>query len=160
MAQPQFDKNKLKDLLTRAVDEHQAGRIDSAMEKYKEVLKDVPENFVANQFYGAALNQKGKFRESLPYYKKALRSKPDWELTYVNYINALIQLKRYREALQVVEDGLKQVPNPVGLYTQKAKCLNLNGRPQDAAKASQLALSKDPKNKEALLNKEIGRAHV
>lgn len=160
MAQANTSVDKLKKLLTEAVNTHQAGNIDEAMKMYKQVLKQRPDNFVANQFYGAGLNQKGRLRESIPYFRKAIKGNPDWTAPYQNLALTLMGLNRHREAIKVIEDGLKKEPRNAQLISIKSQLLSMTGRKDDAITTAQLALSLDPENKDALLTLSSALYHV
>lgn len=152
MAQTNPDVDELKQMLTEAIATQQVGQVDKAMQMYEKVLKVRPDNFVANQFYGAALHQKRRFREAIPYFKKALKGNPTWGLTYSNLALTLHTLGRNSEALKYIEEGLKHEPRLADLHSRRCRILSLLGRHQDAVKAGRIALSIDPENIETYLN--------
>src|SRR5690242_11096832 len=63
-------------LLKAAISAHQAGEVDTAIAKYREYLKSVPDSIDVRSNLGAALARAGRYGEAIAEYRKAVDGRP------------------------------------------------------------------------------------
>jgi tetratricopeptide (TPR) repeat protein len=93
-----------------------AGRINEAMEKYKEAIRLKPDYAIAHSKLGVAYAMLERYDEAIAPFKKVIRIKPDSFGAYHNLGSTYAELKRYEESIFHYEKAISIKPNQYG-YT-------------------------------------------
>jgi tetratricopeptide (TPR) repeat protein len=88
--------------LRQAVEHHQAGRQEEAVELYQSILQADPCHAEANNNMGAMAVQVNQPAAGLPYFMAALEADPSRERYWLNYIDTLFQADQVETAREVL----------------------------------------------------------
>ena len=94
----------------QALEHHRSGRLDAAVQNYRECLRENPEWFEARANLGAALAELGRYREATGEYQALLARKPDSFAVRLNL--ALAYYKSGQVHLAVPELGKLRTAQP------------------------------------------------
>ncbi|MDA1237481.1 MAG: sulfotransferase [Proteobacteria bacterium] len=89
----------------------QAGRLDEAIIKFREIIKINPKDFLTRNNMGNAVLEKGEISLAISNYKKALAIKPDYDEAFVNMSTALMRAGRRQESIASLEKAIKIRPD-------------------------------------------------
>jgi protein O-mannosyl-transferase len=115
------------------------GRLDEAMECYRQALKINPTDAHALNNLGAALGAKGS-SEDINWYRKALEADPGFPEALYNLGTAKAGQKHYAEALGLFEAVLRIQPDHFEARNNLGNTLANLGRPEEAIAQYRLAL--------------------
>ncbi|MCE0483957.1 MAG: tetratricopeptide repeat protein [Methylacidiphilales bacterium] len=101
------------------------GRVDAAIEQYREALKINPRMVEAYTNLGLAFSVQGNKEEAIRQYQLALQVNPHFALAHFNLANTLLNLGRTQEAVIHYQEFLKINPGNAEARDQLAK---LQGR--------------------------------
>ena len=138
-----------KQLLKQAIELHQAGKLEEAIQDYRLFLETYPDVPAARSDLGAALAAEGKYEEAIQEYKRALalQSMPQVELNLGLAYYKTAELQQAIQAFQRAQDGLPGDSRPVLLEADCYLRLGENKKviellkPLDQQKGDDLALS-------------------
>ncbi|MBS0266803.1 MAG: tetratricopeptide repeat protein [Planctomycetes bacterium] len=99
--------------LARALEEHQAGRLQSARREYQQILDRDPNQADATHLLGVVCTQLGEPRQAVELISRALSQKPDWPEALFNLGNAWRDLKGFDTAAACYERALSLRPDYV-----------------------------------------------
>jgi tetratricopeptide (TPR) repeat protein len=140
---------------------------------YEDVLLDIPQatqfakqakDAIANRRYhlnyAVLLHQSGKTDLAVREYRSLLDTSPDFFQAIVSLGTLLLQQQQFSEALIYLEKAYQQQSNNVALLNNLGMAYFHSGRPMDAIKFLQKALSIDPghamaRENLAIINKQI-----
>ncbi len=104
-----------------------AGKLQQAIEKYKEAISLKPNYPNAYNNWGIILNIQKKYYEAIDKFKKAIQLDPNDPATYTNMGNSYLKLKQYDEALPHYKKAVILKPDMGVLHNNLGNCyLNLN----------------------------------
>lgn len=110
------------------------GRIDEAMQRYRQALELKPDAARANYNLGNCLFQKGQLTDAAHHYQRALRSAPDAAQTHNNLAVVLAQLGRADEAAGHFRKVLAREPDNARVHHNLALTLRKLGDARGAAR--------------------------
>ncbi len=87
------------------------GRVEEAIEQYREAIRIKPDHEKANNNLGNALVNLGKRDEAVDYFNKALRKNPDYADAHNNLANVLWELGRTEGAMRHYSEVLRINPD-------------------------------------------------
>lgn len=141
-----------KDVLSLAVQHHEAGRLKAAERLYKSVLKANPKNAVALNLLGVLAFQSGQHNKAIRLIGKAISVNPNYAFAHFNLGNVF----KYRGKLADAEAAFGRVvtlnPRDAGAYGNLGIVLQEQGRFADAAGAFRKAAQLEPANPVAHYN--------
>ena len=94
-----------------AFENHQKSNFPVAIELYKEVLKNDPNDFSALNNLGSVFFAQGKKEKAKEYYKKAIKINPKYTDAYNNLAILFRNLGRNQEAINILKNLIKINPN-------------------------------------------------
>ncbi len=100
--------------LEQGVAAYNEGRPDRAKELYSEVLREDPDNPVANFNMGVAAHRENRLPEAESYYEKALEADPDFSVALFNYAILKERQGDHQGAEQNYRRILEKNPSDVG----------------------------------------------
>ena len=147
---------------TRALEHHQAGRLEEAAGQYRNTLNADPENVIAYSNLGAALNDLGRFDEAISCYDKALSVDPNYVEALNNKGNTLKALGRLEYSIACFKKALTLSPDLAQAHYNLGTVFQDLERMSDAVDCFQKALAIQPEYAEAHNNlgnvfKHLGR---
>jgi tetratricopeptide (TPR) repeat protein len=149
-------------LASRAALHGQEGRIDNAIEDYKQAASLEKDPIQAGRIYfdlGFVFIMASRYPDAIEAINKSLELVPEKlgskEVKFESYkllTKAYTLSSRCEDALDSFEKAIQLKPNDVGLYNDAALCLMKMERWQDAERAFRYAAELDPKAKEPRCN--------
>jgi predicted O-linked N-acetylglucosamine transferase (SPINDLY family) len=116
-----MDKSSISDsatLFQQSVARHQAGNIDEAIDGYRVLIREDPENQQVLYQLGIAEAQRGNYLESVNLLGELIINNPIPE-AYISLGNALQGLMRFEEALKSYDKSIELIPdNPLAYYNR------------------------------------------
>ncbi len=143
----------LQQVLGRATQLHQQGRLGDAEALYLQVLGQNADRFEALHLLGALRGQQGRNQEALELIGAALAVKGDATEARQNYALILHKMGRHEEALAIYDRLLAVRPDRFEALGNRGNVLCALGRHQDALLSYDKALSFKPNYPEALNNR-------
>lgn len=137
------------DILTRAVAEHRAGRINQAEALYRAALAREPANPDVLHLLGVALHQRSRSAEAVDMIGRAVALAPNVPIYRNNMGAALRALGRVSEALIHYRKAVELAPNYVEALVNLGNSLESAGQTEEAATQYRRALALDPNHVEA-----------
>ncbi len=147
-----FTSGNIAAALNRALELHQAGRLDEAEVFYERALAQTPDHPEAWYSRGNALQQLGRHEAAVASYDEALARAPGRPEVLTNRGNALHDLKRYEEALASYDQALTQMPGLAMLHNNRGNTLRELKRYGEALASLERALAIEPDYPDALIN--------
>ncbi|MEA2993987.1 MAG: protein O-GlcNAc transferase [Alphaproteobacteria bacterium] len=131
------------ELLGRALNSHQQGRLPEAERFYTEVLKIEADHFDALHLLGVLKQQNGESAEALRLIAAALKTDatPD---ALTNYGNILCSLDRHQEGLAFYERALALKPDDILALANRGAALTALNRPEEALACYDRVLAMQP----------------
>lgn len=142
-------------LLQRAVQLHQQGRLDQAEDLYRQVLAGTPDQFDALHLLGVIARQRGRAREAVDLIEAALRVDPNQARAHCNLGAALQDLGRAEAALASYDAALRLDPQYALAWDNRGNTLRRLQRPQEALDAYERALALRPDSADAWCHRAI-----
>lgn len=134
-----------QELIGRALNFHQQGRIDDAEKLYKQVLASEPRHAVATHFLGMAAWQRGDLAAGERMMRESIAldgAVPDFH----NNLGLLLRdTGRVEEALAEFARTLEADPGWLEAYNNRALTLEAQGRWDDAIAAYRTAIEREPR---------------
>ncbi len=84
-----------------------AGRLQEAIEHYRQALRLNPDYVKAHNNLGFALANAGRLQEAIEHYRQAMRLNPDFTNAYFNLALAYARIQQSSEAIAAAEKGLE-----------------------------------------------------
>ncbi|MBC7114911.1 MAG: hypothetical protein PWR13_585 [Archaeoglobi archaeon] len=149
------------------IDEHEAkiycalslsklGRDDEAIEIYRKLLEENPDDSIALNNFVALCIKKEKLREASEFLRSLERRHPSFELR--RRLGEIFLLSGdLEESLRIFEEILKENPEDRDLLYNASLCYFLNGRHEDARKLIDRVIEQNPYEGDAWLLR--GRIH-
>ncbi len=105
------------DLIKQGVALYDQGKPDEAVLRYKQALRQEPDNHVARYELAMTYNALGQNEEAVDLCRKLAKDDPEpGPSLYDTWGNALDGLKKGKEAVKVYQQGLSRYPNEGSLY--------------------------------------------
>ena len=108
------------------------GRLDEAVEQYRQVLALTPDDALAHSNLGTALAAQGRLDEAVGHYERALALVPDDADAHSNLGNALLSLGRTDEGIASLRRALDVDPSSAEAHAALGIALHDGGRLDDA----------------------------
>ncbi len=124
------------------------GRIDQAMDKYRECIALDPGYFVARYNLGRLLTRRGRFAEAEALHRETLRTAPDHVNSIVGLGEALRQMGRIEEARAAFARATEVDARSAGAWNRLGVTLAQLERYDEAASALERAVALDPESAE------------
>jgi predicted TPR repeat methyltransferase len=159
------DDARVGALLKEAVALHQAGKLDEAGARYRQVLDIAPRQFDALHLLGVVQRQQGAAHEALRLIDMALAIDPGQAPAHCNLGAALQDLGRSGEALASYDTAVRLHPGYALAWSNRGNALRKLGRLPEAIDSYERALNLRPSYPEAWCNRaiallELGEAHA
>ena len=142
-------------LLKEAVALHQAGKLDAAAARYRQVLARAPRQFDALHLLGVVLRQQGDAGQAVTLIGQALAIDPTQAAAHCNLGAALQDLGRGEAALASYERALERNPAYALAWSNRGNALRKLGRLSEAVDSYERALALRPDYPEAWCNRAI-----
>jgi tetratricopeptide (TPR) repeat protein len=142
-------RNEIPAQFAQAVGFHQAGRLDRAVELYRQILLCEPDLPEVHNNLGAALAALGKLSEATQSYRRALDLNPDNAQAWCNWGAALASLGQLREAEANLRRAIALDASFAEAHSQLGHTLRLSGSLDDAEDMLRRAIALDPNNAQA-----------
>jgi len=126
----------------------QEGRVDDAIDHYRQALRIRPDSAKTACNLGVALLQKGNTNEATACFQKAIAAKPDYAQAYNNLGNALLKLRRVPEAVACYRKAIKIDSGYADAHANLAGVLLDAGHPFESISQYQQALKIHPDSPE------------
>ena len=141
-----------QEILTEAVQLHQAGSLAEAERRYQEVLAIHPNQFDCLHMLGVIAHQVGRFDLAVDRIGQARAARPDDPQALSNLGNALKRQGRLEEAAASLRKAVAVSPGFAEAHSNLANVLFEQGRHQDAAAAARQAVELKPTYPQAHAN--------
>ena len=146
---------QLGTLLNEAVALHQAGQLDAAQARYRQVLSRAPRQFDALHLLGVIKRQQGDAQQAVTLIGQAIAVNPAQAAAHCNLGAALQDLGRSQEALASHETALDLNPGYALAWSNRGNALRALGRARDAVASYERALALRPDYPEAWCHRAI-----
>jgi predicted O-linked N-acetylglucosamine transferase (SPINDLY family) len=130
----------------------QQGKIDQAVEAYRQSVAINPAYAEAHYNLGNALFGQNKLEEAVTAYRDAIRGKPDHAGAYCNLGIALKGLNKLDEAVAAYLNAVKIRPDHAEAHSNLGNVLQIQGKFDESVAAYRQAIAIKPDNAEALFN--------
>ncbi|MGB3637839.1 MAG: tetratricopeptide repeat protein [Rivularia sp. (in: cyanobacteria)] len=137
-------ESNIKSLLQIAVQKHNLGQLEAAIEYYQKILKLKPDYAEVYSNLGVLLKQQGNLSAAVDSFQKALKIKPDLVEAYCNLGSVLKKQGNLSAAIDAFQQALKIKPDLVEAYFSLGVALKEQGNLSAAIDAFQQALKIKP----------------
>lgn len=145
-------KPELAPALRDAVVLHQQGRLDDALERYRQFLDENPSNPTALQLIGVLHSQRGEYEAAIEYMRASLELFPEQAEVANNLGNALARSGRLPEAIERYGEAVRLQPGYLDAW-RNLGLARLDARQFTEAEAAfRRCLELDPKDATAWLS--------
>ena len=117
------------------------GRLNEAINAYKDAIKRAPSHVEAHYNLGNAFKEQGRLNEAIDAYKDAIKRAPSHVEAHYNLGNAFKEQGRLNEAINAYKDAIKENPAYVEVYNNLGVALKDVGEMRAAINAFESALS-------------------
>ncbi len=142
-------------LLKEAVALHQAGKLDQAQARYRQVLAIAPRQFDALHLLGVVERQQGDAQAALTLIARAIAINPAQATAHCNLGAALQDLGRSNEALASYDTAVRLNPGYALAWSNRGNALRKLGRLLEAVASYERALALRPACPEAWCNRAM-----
>ncbi|MBY0510765.1 MAG: tetratricopeptide repeat protein [Rhodospirillaceae bacterium] len=142
-------------MLQRAVDHHQAGRLDDAAALYEQVIAEDPRNADALNLLGAIAHARGQYLHAKTLYERALAAAPDIPDIHFNFGNLLAATGESDAAVAAYKRALALRPAFVDAHLGLGVEFHTRHRFEDAAKCFHTVVGLAPQDARGHFN--LGR---
>jgi predicted O-linked N-acetylglucosamine transferase (SPINDLY family) len=139
--------------LQRAIQNHQAGRLEEAEQLYTQILDGEPGNFLACQYLGVIRHQQGRSAEAVALIGAALKINPDSAGALSNYGLALNTDGRPAEALASFDKAIALNPGDPESQNNRGLALQAMERLPEALAGFERAIALRPGHADAWNNR-------
>ena len=122
----------------------QEGRIDEALDYYRQAIEIEPRNPDPVNNIGVALVAKKQYAEAIPYFERALKAEPDFYEAHNNIGQALEELGRLDEAITEYRLVLEKKPAHVSALNNLGNAFARKGQFADAMQCYEASLRARP----------------
>lgn len=140
------------DLLTKGIALQKLQKFEEAIDIYRSVLEDHPDNLDAVIFLASAWRSTGRLDEAVDLYEHVGRTNPRRADFWFNFGNALNEVGRREDAVAAYDHSLLLDGNNAGALANRAICQVALGRQKAAIESYEQALAIDPDHRIALNN--------
>jgi tetratricopeptide (TPR) repeat protein len=148
MAEEQSDESTR---ISRGIAFVQAGENKKGIEVFKQILRENPGSFGAQNNLGIAYHAAGKYVEAIKAYRKALKIKDSSDV-YNNIGLSYRNLGKNSLAIRAYEDAIKRNPNNAVAYMNLGTAYDVSGKLEKAIAAYQKSIRIKPDFDEAHYN--------
>jgi len=134
----------VRDRLEQAINHHRAGRLDAAMQTYRTVLAEAPQQSDALHLLGVALAQAGRPEEGLPLLQQAVAVDPAITDFHADLGTVLRGVGRLADAVAAWQRALELAPGNALLWAKLADLHLKLGQAAEADFSIRQALELDP----------------
>ena len=134
---------------------HEKGRVDEALEHFKEALRINPKFLEGYNNIGRALLTQGRFDEAIECFKEVLRSKPDHPYANFNLAMIMAQQGKYDDAIKHFSEAVRAKPDWAEAYYYLGLAYAQQGKYEPAIENFREALQINPNYAEARENLDI-----
>ena len=134
---------------------HQRGDSALAVHHIDLALQKNPDNILALNNRGIALNALKRFDEALASYDRAIVARPDFVEALINRGNTLQELQRFDELLASFDRAIAARPDHAEAYYNRANTLHALKRFDEALASFDRALALRPNYVDALINRGV-----
>jgi len=150
-------------LVARALQLHQAGRLDQAEISYRQILAQQPENSQALHGLGMLACEAGRIEAGAELFRRASLASPNNAEIHNHLGQALVEMGRFGEAIEYLERAAQLKPNLVEAYINLGDAWRAAGKAEPALAAYEKAIALQPAHVIAMNNlgvmlKEMGRS--
>ena len=142
----------VRPLLEEAARHRDAGRVDEAIAKYREVLRLAPQLAQVHLSIGVLYHRQGKLADARDAFTAGLDRSPEDAVLLYNAAAVELQLGRTAEAMAYADRGLARNRDDASLRLIRASALRRLERPEDALREYQEVVRLDPKHASAYLS--------
>jgi tetratricopeptide (TPR) repeat protein len=142
----------IADAVAQAWQYHQAGHLQEAEWRYRQILEMAPSHADAWYLLGAACQVQGKVDAAVECYQQALRIRPDDADVHSNLGAAYTVQGQLADAIASCREALRLNPSFPDAYNNLGRALGDQGNLEDAAKCYREALRLQPDFAEAYYN--------
>ncbi|MGF6778037.1 tetratricopeptide (TPR) repeat protein [Paraburkholderia sp. GAS334] len=121
------------------------GRLDGAIERFRNALSLAPTFPMAHYNLGNAYAAAGRHEDAADAFRRSLRLQPADASSHNNLGNALHALGQHRDAVVSFERALELRPGHAGAHNNLGMALNALNQPDDAITQFQAALATEPR---------------
>jgi protein O-GlcNAc transferase len=132
-------------LLNKAFQDFHLGRLASAEDSLKKIMRMSPNNFDAIHLLGIIYASQGRHLDAINLYKRALKFNPMHSAVLSNYGSSLSQLHQDQEALVIFKKVLEIEPGDPDYWYNTGNVLCDLGRHQEAIMHYERAINLNPK---------------
>ncbi len=111
---------------------------------WRYVLSQTPDNYIAHNNMGLALDEKGQTDAAITHFEKALQIQPGYAETHNNFGNALCRVGRVPDAIVQYEEALELVPGLPQVHNNLGTAFGQNGQTAEAIGQFRKALEINP----------------
>jgi tetratricopeptide (TPR) repeat protein len=130
--------------LNRSLTDHHGGRLERAIEGYRQVLRSDPLQPEALHFLSVAEAQSGRHEAALASIGLVLRLQPDNATAFNHQGNILVGLDRHTEALMSYNRAIELDPTLVDAFYNRGGAFMTLGQHEQAVRSYESALALDP----------------
>jgi tetratricopeptide (TPR) repeat protein len=134
-----------QELLKQAVELHQAGHFDEAIQDYRHILDTYPQMEQVRSNLGAALAASGRYSEAIVEYNRALTQRPDPRVR-LNLALAYYKTSQFPKAIQTLLKVRNEQPGELQPILLLADCYLRLGRNKDVIELLTPLQRADPTN--------------
>jgi protein O-GlcNAc transferase len=163
MARPVPSKEtsaSLRQMVGRATELLQRGRLAEAEAIYRQVLQQRPDQLDARHMLGVLRIQEGRYGDACQELRAVLDARPDAAEAWSHLALALHAMKRYEEALSAFEKAIALRPTQGDAHNNRGNLLSDLGRHEEALASYERALALRPRNIQALGNRGAALADL
>ncbi|GAB4137842.1 MAG: tetratricopeptide repeat protein [Planctomycetaceae bacterium] len=124
------DQPSLETILSRAIDAHQTGDFESAIQGYRTVVAHQPQQVAAWYGLGVLLFHTGSFEESREAFKQTVKRKPDYADAWNRLGNAHLELSEIQQAVECYSRAIALSPNNPHARCNRALAYLISGDDQ------------------------------
>jgi protein O-GlcNAc transferase len=139
--------------LREALALHQAGQLLEAEQRYRDVLRNQPENFDSLHLLGVISYHRGDYGEAITRIDAALAINPDAAIAHNNRGAALKELKRHEAALASYDRAIALKPGYAEAHNNRGVALNALKRFEEGLASCEQAIALRPGFAEAFYNR-------
>jgi len=130
----------------------QAGYWRNTVTLFEHTLAISPDNYLAHNNLGIALEKRGRLEEAALHYQRAIELRPSHAQAHNNLGNIFLRLGKVGEAIEQYELALDYRPDDAIIRNNLGYALARVGRREEAIGQFRRALKQDPDNVQVLLN--------
>jgi tetratricopeptide (TPR) repeat protein len=135
--------------LAIAIQYHQAGRLETAEQIYRQILAAEPNQADAWHLLGVIQAQTGNHQRAVEYIRRALAARPGWVEAQVNLGNALREQGNLDEAVAFLQQAVQGRPDFAAAHVNLGTALKDQGKLDEAIARYRRALELAPQIPEA-----------